>query len=103
MRLYKTDSRIRGLHLVGLLGGVLVFALSLSAGEQVELQRCGGPERFDLADPAASLSALVATSSTPSPLSRAAALVPEVRAAALLLELGPVLALPEEWLGPAVP
>jgi hypothetical protein len=29
--------------------------------------------------------------------------VPELRAAAVLLEAGPVLALPVEWLGPVAP
>jgi protease-4 len=73
------------------------------AGDEVELLWRGGKEPFDLESPAASLSALVAEAAPPSPLLRAAAAVPELRTAALLLELGPVLALPVEWLGPAAP
>jgi hypothetical protein len=36
-------------------------------------------------------------------LRRTAALLPELRTAALLLELGPVLALPLEWVAPPAP
>jgi hypothetical protein len=36
-------------------------------------------------------------------LRRAATLLPELRTAALLLELGPVLALPVEWVTPPRP
>ena len=36
---------------------------------------------------------------SPSPLARALAAVPELRALALVSEMGPLLALPVEWLG----
>jgi protease-4 len=42
-----------------------------------------------------------ATASAQPPLSRALAAVPEVRALAILGELGPVLALPVDWVSPA--
>lgn len=75
----------------------------LPAESEVELLWRGGRERFDLGSPLASAGALLAEVAPPSPLLRAAAAVPELQAAALLLELGPVLALPVEWLGAAAP
>jgi protease-4 len=77
----------------------------LPAGAEVELTWLGGRERFDLSTPLDSTAALLSDATPPSQLARMAARVPELRTAALLLELGPMLALPLEWLEPtpAVP
>lgn len=72
----------------------------LRAGEPVELRWLGG-RRLSLASPLEALGALAAEAASPSPLARAVAAVPELRTAALLQELGPVVALPMEWLEPA--
>jgi len=45
--------------------------------------------------------AAVSRTVPPSPLSRALAALPELRAVEALSEMGPVLALPIEWLGPS--
>jgi protease-4 len=64
----------------------------------VEVRRIGGGwSDFQLS---ASLAALRADEPL---LRKTAALLPELRTAALLLELGPVLALPLEWVGPPPP
>jgi len=96
-------------RLVDRLGG-LAEALALArqqgglqADEPVELLWRGGRERFDLSNPMASLSALVLEGAPQQPLVRAAAALPGLRSAAILLELGPVVALPVEWLGSEVP
>ncbi len=67
----------------------------LPAGAAVEVRRAGGGWRdFRLSEAVAA-----ATGEEPL-LGRTLALLPELRTAALLLELGPVLALPVEWLDP---
>jgi protease-4 len=90
--------------LVDQLGGLddAVAVARRSAGlteeEVVEVRRIGGGwSDFKL-------SAAVAAVGGDEPLlRRAAALLPELRTAALLLELGPVLALPVEWVDPPGP
>jgi protease-4 len=70
----------------------------LGADAVVEVRRSGGGWS-DL-----QLSSVVAAMDGDEPLlRRTAALVPELRTAALLLELGPVLALPVEWVDPPAP
>ncbi len=67
----------------------------LSRGAVVEVRRIGGGWR-DL-----QLSTVLASVTGDEPLlHRASSLLPELRTAALLLELGPVLMLPEEWIAP---
>lgn len=75
----------------------------LPAGEEVEVTWSDGRERFDLGSPLESTAAILAEAAPPSALQRAAAAVPELRTAAVLLEAGPVVALPVEWLGPVAP
>ena len=69
----------------------------LDPGEVVEVRRSGGGWRdFKLSSGVKALAG-------DEPVRRMAALLPELRTAALLFELGPVLALPVEWIGPAAP
>jgi protease-4 len=70
----------------------------LPADADVEVRRSGG----DWRDLQVSLGAAVMTGGE-AVLRRTAALFPELGAAALLLELGPVLALPVEWVAPPSP
>jgi protease IV len=90
-------------HLVDRLGS-LDDALALARARarlggpgDVEVRRTGGPG--DLGS--AMSGALAALAPPPDPLSRALAALPEVGALALLSEMGPVLALPPEWVLPA--
>ncbi len=70
----------------------------LRPGDHVEIRRTGA----DGADLPALGSALAgALAEAPDPLTRALSALPEVGALALLAELGPVLALPPEWVVPA--
>jgi protease IV len=68
----------------------------LGAGDLVEVRRAGA-EGSRLATAAGALAATVPDG----PLARVVDAIPELRAVALLLELGPVLALPEAWIDPS--
>ncbi len=71
----------------------------LGPDDWVEVRRTA-PSSGDLGDVLGEALAAAASASQP-PLSRALAAVPEVRALAVLGELGPVLALPVDWVSPA--
>jgi len=75
----------------------------LSRDERVELVGLGGDSRVRLEGPLAEAVAPLfeVQGAEPALLRAAFAALPELRTAALLSELGPVLALPMEWLGPA--
>jgi len=73
----------------------------LGRDEQVEVIGLGGRAELRLEGPLAEAVAPLLTIEEGEPaLLRAAAALPELRTAAVLAELGPVLALPLEWLGP---
>jgi len=69
----------------------------LGPGAHVEIRRTGaGP-----GGPADLVQGALAAAAAEGPLERALSMLPEVQALALLAELGPVLALPVEWVVPA--
>jgi protease IV len=74
----------------------------LSDEGEVELVE-EGAGLLDLPWPLSLAAERLAEPAVADPITRAAALVPEVRTAALLEELGPVLMLPTEWLSPTTP
>ena len=75
----------------------------LARDERVELVGLGGESGIRLQGPLAEAVAplLAAEAGEPALLRAAAAALPELRTAAVLSEMGPILALPIEWLGPS--
>jgi protease-4 len=69
----------------------------LEPGDHVEIRRAGSGG----GDLGSALSGALAALAPADPLSRALSALPEVRALALLAEMGPILALPPEWVLPA--
>jgi protease-4 len=92
-------------HLGGLEDAVALAKASagLPAGEEVEVRGLDAPHGW----PAGLAAGLSEAAGDPGPLAAALARLPEVQAAALLSEMGTVLALPVEWLdgvaGPPAP
>jgi protease IV len=85
---------------LGSLGDAVALARErarLGGPGDVEVRRAGGS-----GDLGAAMSGVLAALAPPTePLSRALAALPEVGALAVLSEMGPVLALPPEWVLPA--
>jgi protease IV len=69
----------------------------LGGPDDVAVRRTGGGGDF-----ATTLAGAVASLAPPDPVARALAALPEVGALALLAEMGPVLALPPEWVLPSL-
>jgi protease-4 len=68
----------------------------IGPGEPVEIRRTGSA-----GDLGAAMEGVLARAAPLDPLSRALAALPELRALAVLAEVGPVVALPVEWVSPA--
>jgi protease-4 len=69
----------------------------LGPGDHVEVRRTGSGSR----DLGSALASLAESAREPDPLARALSALPEVRALALVAELGAVVALPVEWVVPS--